>query len=135
MDPKLPNLLASNLMTTQISQPDKRCGGKSNLLFSVHILLRSITVPPSTEPEAAAPEIVRVIKEYLNEMPYWKNHWEPPTVNQELADCIYDELAVKNWDLSPQYLWATVDLMGAMTEVKYIFTHSFCLLNPVSSCT
>ena len=122
-------------MTAQISQPDKCCGGKSNFLLGIHILLRSITVFPSTGPDAAASDIVWVVKEYLNEMPYWKDHWEPPTVDQELAECVYDELAAKNWDLSPQYLRASVDLMAAMTEVKYTFTHSSCLLNPVSSCT
>ena len=108
-------------MTPQISQLDKCCGGKSNFSCDLHILLRSTTVPPSTEPDVAASDIVRVVKEYLNEMPYWKYRWEPPTVNPELAECIYEELAAKNWDLSPQYLRATVSIMATFAEVSYFF--------------
>jgi len=91
-----------------------------------HNLLRSIIVFPSKEPDTRPSDIVLVIKEYLNEMPYWKDHWEPPTVDPELAKCIYDELAAKNWDLSPQYLRTTVNLMAALTEVNY-FLPTACI--------
>jgi len=103
MDRKLSNPIPSSLTIAQVSQPDKYCG-----------------VPPSTEPDAAASDIVRVIKEYLNETPYWNHHWEPLTVNQELEACIYDELAARNWGLCPQYLRATVHLMAAFTEFTYM---------------
>ena len=120
MDRKLPNLIPSSLTTAQIAQPDKCCGGKSIFLLGVHILLALTTIPPSTESDAEAFDVVRVIKEYLNEMPYWKNHWEPLTVNQELEECVYDELAAKNWELCPQYLRDTVHLMAAFTEVNFV---------------
>ena len=108
-------------MTPQISQLDKCCGGKLYISCGHHILLRSTIVPPSTEPDVAASDIVQVFKEYLNEMPYWKYKWEPPTVNKELEECIYKELAAKNWDLSPQYLRATVNIMATFTEVNCYF--------------
>ena len=126
MDHKLANPASSSMTTAQIPRPDKCRSGKSNFLLGVHVLLRSISAPPSTEYDAAASDIVRVVKEYLNEMPYWRDHWEPPTVNQEFVECIYDELAAKNWDLSPQYLRATVHLMATMTEVTYFF-YPLCL--------
>ena len=92
------------------------------------------TVSPSTERDVAASDIVRVVKEYLNEMPYWRDHWEPLTVNQELAECVYDELAAKNWDLSPQYLRATVNLMAALTEVSYSSYPLLLSAEPLSAC-
>ena len=120
MDRKLPNPISSNLTAAQMSPLDKCCGSKSNFSFGVHILLRSTTVLPLTGPGAAASDIVRVIKEYVNEMPYWKNHWEPLVVNLELAECVYDELIAKNWGMCPRYLRATVHLMAAFTEVNYV---------------
>ena len=118
-----------------VPQPGERCGSNSVLLLRVYNLLTLITVLPSKGPDVTTSDIVRVIKEYLGEMPYWKNHWGSPTVNEELGECIYDELAAKNWDLCPQYLRTTVHLMAALTEVNYFCTHRFHLLTTVSSRT
>ena len=114
----------SNLMNPPISQRDEYCGGESNSSL-VHDLSRPNTVPPLSELDATTSGIVQVIKEYLNEMPYWKNHWEPPNVNQDFAECIYDELVAKNWDVSPQNLKITVHLIAALIEVKYYLPTAF----------
>ena len=74
-----------------------------------------------TEPRVTTSDIIQIIKEFLNEMPYWKNHREPPTVSQDFAKSMYDELLAKNWDLSPQYLEVTVHLMATLIEVKYFY--------------
>lgn len=73
-----------------------------------------------TGPGTATSDIVRVLKEYVNELPYWKNNWEPLIVNKELGECVYDDLIAKNWDICPKYLRATVYLMADFTEVNYV---------------